>query len=36
VGEHRERHRKAWVDNRHGMGLLDPNPELFLDTYWRK
>jgi len=26
----------SWSDNRHGNGLLDPKPELFLDTYWRK
>jgi hypothetical protein len=26
----------AWTDNRHGLGLVDPKPELFLDTYWRK
>jgi hypothetical protein len=26
----------GWSDNRHGNGLLDPKPELFLDTYWRK
>ena len=26
----------AWSDNRHGNGLLDPKPEVFVDTYWRK
>jgi hypothetical protein len=26
----------GWSDNRHGNGLLDPKPEIFLDTYWRR
>ncbi len=26
----------SWSDNRHGSGLLDPKPEVFLETYWRK
>lgn len=26
----------GWSDNRHGMGLLDPKNEIFLDTYWRR
>jgi hypothetical protein len=26
----------AWSDNRHGNGLLDIRPEVYLDTYWRK
>ncbi|HVY46823.1 MAG TPA: hypothetical protein VHB21_13140, partial [Minicystis sp.] len=26
----------GWSDDRHGMGLADPKPEIFLDTYWRK
>jgi hypothetical protein len=25
----------AWSDNRDGMGLVEPKPELFLETYWR-
>ncbi len=25
----------AWSDNRDGMGLAQPEPELFLETYWR-
>ncbi len=25
----------AWSDDRDGMGLTDPKPELFLETYWR-
>jgi len=25
----------AWSDNRDGMGLVQPEPELFLETYWR-
>jgi len=25
----------AWSDNRDGMGLVQPKPELFLETYWR-
>lgn len=26
----------AWSDNRDGMGLAQPEPELFLETYWRQ
>lgn len=26
----------AYSDDRHGMGLTDPRPEINLDTYWRK
>jgi hypothetical protein len=25
----------AWSDDRDGMGLTAPKPELFLETYWR-
>ena len=25
----------AWSDDRDGMGLAEPEPELFLETYWR-
>jgi hypothetical protein len=26
----------AWSDNRHGMGLLQDDDEIYLDTYWHK
>ncbi|HEY8089219.1 MAG TPA: hypothetical protein VIF09_15275, partial [Polyangiaceae bacterium] len=26
----------AWSDNRDGNGLVQPAPELFLETYWRQ
>ncbi len=26
----------ALSDDRHGMGLVGPKPEIFLDTYWRR
>jgi hypothetical protein len=26
----------SWSDDRHGQGLLDPKPEVYLETYWRK
>ena len=25
----------AWTDNRNGLGIIDPRPELFLDALWR-
>ena len=24
----------VWVDNRHSQGIMDPRPELYLDTAW--
>jgi len=24
----------AWIDERHGLGIMDPKPEVFLETVW--
>jgi hypothetical protein len=23
-----------WVDERHGMGIMDPKPEMWMETAW--